>query len=114
MRGSSALEATLEKHHDDDVAVFVVWEPILVTDVAPPTSDDLARCHDPRARQIWDEGGGVAGAVKSDSAPRHRGQAWDYVALYAPGARWEATLPAPIAEGGPVVDAAAEIDQALR
>jgi hypothetical protein len=112
-RGSSALEAALEGRPGDDVRAFVVWEPILPSDIAPPTSNDLARCHDGRARQFWDENHLVSASLGDTHAPRRKGIAWDYVAVYPPGATWDDKLPKPDFEGGPVVSAEAELRERL-
>jgi hypothetical protein len=86
-----------------------VWEPVLLTDVAPPTSTDLARCHDGRARQYWDKGTFVSKALRDPQGPRTGGVSWDYVAVYTPGDLWDEQLPAAAYEGGPVVDVEAEL-----
>jgi hypothetical protein len=89
--------------------VFVVWEPILMSDVAPPTTGDLARCNDARAQQFWDERTLVSQSLSDAHGPRRNGVAWDYVALYPPGASWDDRLPAAAFEGGPVVEVAGEL-----
>ena len=96
--------------------MLVVWEPVLRTDLAPPTSHVLAHIPDPRARQFWD-----AGRLLSDSmvkAARERGDpvpengiVWDLVAIYPPGVLWEDAPPPPDFTDGPVLDV---IDAARR
>ena len=103
----------LEGRPGDDVRVLVVWEPVLLTDVAPPTSGDLARCHDGRARQFWDERGLVSHALGETEGPRRNGVAWDYVAMYPPGVTWDERLPAPAYQGGPVVQVEPELRDRL-
>jgi hypothetical protein len=93
--------------------VFVVWEPVLATDLVAPTSSDLARCREARARQYWDPDSRVSAAMPDAHGPRRSGVVWDYVALYAPGATWGGKLPRPAFEGGPVVEASAELGATL-
>ena len=95
------------------MSVFVVWEPVLPTDVAPPTTGDLARCHDPRARQFWDEQTLVSQSLGDTHAPRRGGVAWDYVALFPPGPTWDDKLPPAAFDGGPVVQVADELRDRL-
>ena len=54
MRGASALESLLEKQTDSHLRVFVVWEPVLATDLTAPSTITLRRIHDPRVKQYWD------------------------------------------------------------
>jgi hypothetical protein len=44
----------LRRHPELPVRVFVVWQPILPTDWAPPTTFVMNRIPDRRARQYWD------------------------------------------------------------
>ena len=109
MRGASALQHVLEQSATLDIEVFVVWEPVLPTDRFAPTTSVLARVADRRARQYWDRGRLVSTGL-GDAAGYERGAiVWDFVGLYPPGIRWEATLDAPLWSGAPVVDAADEL-----
>ncbi len=85
MRGASAL---------GDV-VFVVWESVLWTDFAPPTSKVLSLIADSRASQYWDKD--LVLSAKADSlGDTSRGEAaaaagtkavvWDVAAIFPPGA----------------------------
>ena len=108
--------------------VLVVWEPVIRTDVAPPTTGTLARISDPRAIQYWDRDRllstylmAVARANPSwlRSQDRERVMKGEYfiiwvVALTFPaGSRWESTLPPPSYYGGPVVQGVDAIRGAL-
>ena len=97
LRGASAIQTLLESRPDLDVRVFVIWEPVIVTDIAPPTSGTLARIPDARVAQFWDEGRVVSAeivrSVRAD--PARYGLAdeldddtivWDTVVLIPPAA----------------------------
>lgn len=102
--------------------VFVVWEPILATDFMPPSRGTLQRISDSRVQQYWDEDHVLAKRMAKDARPpqpkpeccENDGILWDLVAVYAKGAKWEATLPPAIMFDGPVVQLSKEIDVALR
>ncbi len=122
MRGASALQPMLDAMPDADVRTFVVWEPVIWSDVAPPTSSVLALLRDPRAAQYWDPkrslSRDIVRSVNLD--PRRYGFAeplhesfvvWDVVAVFGPGAVWESDLPVPVFYDGPV---AYRIDEVAR
>ena len=89
---------------------FVIWEPVLATDWASPSTMTLRRISDPRATQFWDKG-----RLISHSMGEHdrRSVVWDYVAVYPPGAVWEEGPPEAIYHGGPVVRVTEETRAAL-
>jgi hypothetical protein len=103
--GSAALQAMLEKVHGP-LTLFAVWEPIFSTD-SPPTPEMLDNLKDPRVHQLWDPDHIMSDEMRASelahpsSPPQARtrtgsqptGIMFDTVALFAPGARWEATLP---------------------
>jgi hypothetical protein len=103
--------------------VFVVWEPVLVIDVAPPGRGTLARVPDPRAAQYWDRSRALSRAIVTglleDGAggPRQgvhsKTIVWDVIAVYAPGAVWDRHPPRPDWSGYPVVDAVGEFEERL-
>ena len=95
--------------------VFVVWEPILKTDVAPPFGSALGLIKDRRVAQYWDSGRVLSDdLVRSVNAsldsygleePLPEGFiAWDVVAVFKPADRWEGDVPVPEYYGGPVVN----------
>jgi hypothetical protein len=109
----------------DNVRVFVIWEPVLVTDVVPPSNRELQRVSDTRAQQFWDKDAAVSRAVsppilapgQNDKRQRYRisgDRLWDTIALYPAGAAWEDQPPVPIYTGGPVVNVASDLRKALR
>lgn len=103
--GSAALEAMLEKL-PASVAAFAVWEPVMKDD-PPPTSKMLGNLKDPRVHQLWDPLHIMSGEMRtaelahpgSPSQSRTRtnadpdGVMYDTLVVFAPGARWETTLP---------------------
>jgi hypothetical protein len=94
--------------------VLVICEPALRADLAPPTSRVLGHIADRRVAQFGDEGRLLSALLlksaheRGDAFPQDE-IAWDLVAIYPPGVRWEDALPrsdyvdAPVM---PVLDAA--------
>lgn len=104
--------------------VLVVWEPVIATDVAPPTTKTLARIHDSRAVQYWDHDRAVSTDIVRavlasldryalDEEVHPDSIVWDSVAVFPPDARWLADLPIPTYFGYPVADAARDLEKAL-
>jgi hypothetical protein len=102
------------------VRAFVVWEPILPTDIIRPTTLALSRVSDARAKQLWDPGQLIAKRMKQDAAPpqpepaccEDEGVWWDLIAVYPRGVLWEERLPPAVYLNGTVAeqgDAAAEV-----
>lgn len=81
--------------------MFAVWEPVLPTDWAAPSTATLKRITDPRAIQFWDKG-----RLLSQAMGEHDKESivWDEIIVYAPGAVWKQVPPQPLYRGGPVVD----------
>ena len=114
MRGASALQPILDASPGAPIRTLVVWEPVIWSDVAPPTSSVLALLRDPRARQFWDSGLAVSrDIVRSVNVdPARYGfdepldesfVVWDVVAVFPPGAVWnDGDLPVPTYYDGPV------------
>jgi len=99
--------------------MLVVWEPVILTDVGPPTTSVMARLSDPRVIQFWDPGKILSRAM----VDRWKGKipgvtdetvVWDFVALFDPGARWDGGPPESRYHGYPVVDAIDGLSAALR
>jgi hypothetical protein len=97
------------------VRAFVVWEPVLATDWARPSTAALARIPDPRAAQFWDKD-----RLVSHSWGEHSRQTivWDDISIYPPGALWQESQPTPLYRGRTVVKvedrARAALAQALQ
>lgn len=114
----------MDTRPDLRVRVFVVWEPVIVTDLAPPTTGTLARIHDRRAAQYWDHDRALSEDIVRSvlAAPDRYGLGdrvedgtivWDTVAVFPPGLSWDRELPVPSYYGYPVVNAARGLADAL-
>ena len=110
MRGASALESLLETETDSRLRVFVVWEPVLPTDLTAPSTVALRRIHDRRVTQYWDRN-----RVLSHAMGEHgrRSLVWDYIAVYKPEQTWTDAPPQPEFNGRPVVRAIEGTQKAL-
>lgn len=109
----------------DKIALLVVWERILLSDTHPPSNRELGRVVDLRAVQFWDKDRWVSRAIRppilargqDDKGKRYRqsGEAlWDTVAVYPARVRWGDGGPEPAYTGGPVVNVASDLQNALR
>src|SRR5262245_36919688 len=116
MRGASAFDELLSTFPDAPLHVQVVWEPVLSTDVAPPLTGVLGRIGDRRVVQYWDPEKVVSAelvrAVNDDPKAYGREEslppdfvAWDLVAVFGKGPRWDRNVPPPVYYDGPVVHA---------
>jgi hypothetical protein len=85
-----------------ELRAFVVWEPVLPTDLAAPSTAALARVPDLRVTQYWDRK-----RILSHLMGEHdrRSVVWDYIAVYEPRTIWQDAPPKPIYSGRPVRDA---------
>ena len=99
----------LEELPGAQIRILVVWEPVIFSDIAPPTTHALTRVSDTRAVQLWDRDHVLSRAMGSGDDVL-----WDYVAIYPPGARWGDAPPEPTFDGAPVVDAIDGVRRALR
>ncbi len=122
MRGASALQDLLRKSPDAGLRAFVVWEPVLWSDLTPPLTKVLARVSDGRVAQFWDPGrllsADLVQALRARPGEAHDDPddddiVWDCVAIYPPGARWEEALPAPAYIDCPVVRVIEEVQRRL-
>ena len=101
MQGASATGQLQREINSQDVRVFVIWEPVLPTDFAAPSTAALTRIPDARAAQYWDR----KRALSHLLGERNRSTVvWDHIAVYAPRAVWQDTLPNPIYSDNPVLD----------
>jgi hypothetical protein len=102
--------------------VFVVWQPMLPTDLAPPITAVLRRVSDSRARQYWDRDHLLAKRMAADARSpqpeqeccQRNGILWDLAAVYPKGATWDDRMPVATVFNGPVADLATEIEARLR
>ena len=105
----------------DTVRVFTVWQPMLPTDWAAPSSSALRRLSDRRVRQYWDPNHLLASRMKQDArTPQpvqecctRSGILWDLAAVYRPGSIWSDQMPPATVFNGPVVDVTDAIEDAL-
>jgi hypothetical protein len=123
VRGASALQVeVLDRHPGTEMSALVVWEPVLVSDLGPPTTSVLAKAADSRVQQFWDPNHTVGSALlragieriqetEPGSALVQGGIVWDTVVLYPPGARWEESPPRPVYVGSTVVAAIEEVSR---
>jgi hypothetical protein len=115
VRGASALGQALA-NKQVDVTTVVVWEPVLPSDLGPPTSAVVARVPDPCAAQFWDRERVVSAALAGAhvAEKNHRFDVvWDWVGVYPPGVRWNRSPPRPTYQGEPVVRAMEGVRQRL-
>ena len=92
-------EQILQRYPDADVAVYVVWLPVLASDERFGVADVLV---DERVRQFWDNDRLVSDEV-GRLAGAGEGLAWDVYLVFGPDATWDRRLPAPLGSGAPVV-----------
>src|SRR5260370_3146773 len=100
MRGASALESLLETQTDSHLRVFVIWEPVLATDLTAPSTITLRRIHDSRVKQYWDANRVLSHAMRERDRPS---VVWDYIAVYKPAQIWTDAPPQPDFTARPVV-----------
>jgi hypothetical protein len=111
LQGASAAGQLLREINSKDVQVFVIWEPVLATDLAAPSTAALARIPDVRAAQYWDR----KRALSHLLGERNRSTViWDYIAVYAPGTLWQDALPKPVYSDHPVRDVISGAKDAVR
>lgn len=132
MRGASALGDLLKDvPADSELAVFVVWMPVVPTDLGPPSNKKLALLPDARVRQYWDPGQALSkhmvaallanpelGRAAFESAVEvppvtRETVVWDTVALFEPGAEWAQAFPEPAWWFAPVLDGIPELRRRL-
>jgi len=80
--------------------MFVIWEPVLPTDLGAPSTRTLKRISDPRASQHWDKEHVISRLL----GERDRSSVvWDYVAIYEPEKLWDQAPPEPAYSHVPVI-----------
>ena len=100
LQGASAIEKILDSQPNPKIRVFVIWEPVLLTDLAAPSTATLRRIRDHRASQYWDKGHLISHLLGERD---RRSVVWDYVAVYQPGTLWDKAPPEPLYSRTPVV-----------
>ena len=79
----------------------MIWEPVLATDLAPPSAAALARIPDVRAAQYWDRKRALSHLLGEHNRST---VVWDHIAVYAPGTLWQDAPPKPVYSDSPVRD----------
>jgi hypothetical protein len=100
LQGASAFQKLLDEQREGKIRVFVIWEPILPTDLAAPSTMTLKRIADLRASQYWDKEHLVSKSIGEED-----GVVWDYVAVYPQGKLWDKGPPEPSYSRAPVIRA---------
>jgi hypothetical protein len=100
LQGASAFEKLLGEYGERNMRVFVIWEPVLPTDLAAPSTMTLKRISDTRASQFWDKE-----HLVSKSIGETDGVVWDYVAVYPKEKLWDKGPPDPTYSHAPVIHA---------
>jgi len=100
VRGASALQSLLRTQKDSHLRVFVIWEPVLASDLSAPSTITLRRIHDERVKQYWDRNRVLSHAMGEHDRPS---VVWDYIAVYKPEQLWTDAPPQPEFKGRPVV-----------
>jgi hypothetical protein len=101
VRGASALAKLLHDHPSPSLRVLVVWEPVIASDVAPPSPALVAEFADARAELFWDPSRQVSRALlaRGDRDPgfdvSRDGILWDTLLVFPAGARWDGELAPP-------------------
>lgn len=101
LQGASATGNLLNEISGKDVRVFVVWEPVLATDLTAPSTRALARVPDLRATQYWDRNRDLSHLMGEHNRAT---VVWDYIAVYEPGSIWQDAPPKPVYSDHPVRD----------
>jgi len=99
LQGASAFQKVLDQQRGEKIRVFVIWEPVLPTDLAAPSTMTLKRINDSRASQYYDKDHLVSKSIGEDDL------VWDYVAVYPQGKLWDKGPPEPLYSHAPVVRA---------
>ena len=90
--------------------MFVIWEPVLPSDLGAPSTATLRRVSDLRASQYWDKEHVVSRLLGERD---RKSVVWDYVAVYQPGKLWDQAPPDAVYSNRPVVRAISGTDDAI-
>jgi hypothetical protein len=101
LQGASATGQLLREINSQGVRVLVIWEPVLATDLAPPSTAALARIPDVRAAQYWDRKRALSHLLGEHNRST---VVWDHIAVYAPGTLWQDAPPKLVYSDSPVRD----------
>jgi hypothetical protein len=109
LQGASAFQKLLEEQREGKIRVFVIWEPVLPTDLAAPSTMTLKRIADARASQYWDNE-----HLVSKSIGEKDGVIWDYVAVYEQAKLWDKAPPEPTYSNEPVIHVLDETRETIK
>ncbi|MGI9066901.1 MAG: hypothetical protein ACR2HX_10930 [Pyrinomonadaceae bacterium] len=87
----------------------MIWEPVLPTDLAAPSTMTLKRISDARTSQYWDKEHLVSKSIGEEGDV-----VWDYVAVYPSGRLWDKSPPEPIYSHAPLVRAIDGTNEAIQ
>lgn len=88
MQGASAFQEAIASRPALRVKIFTVWERVVATDLAPPSSAAMALIPDRRASQFWDSDRLVSLSLGEKEGDR-QSIVWDWVAIYRAGKKWK-------------------------
>jgi hypothetical protein len=109
LQGASAFQKLLNEQREGKIRVFVIWEPVLPTDLGAPSTMTLKRIADTRASQYWDKE-----HLVSKSISEKDGVIWDYVTVYEQGKLWDKAPPEPTYSNEPVIHVIDETREAIQ
>ena len=86
----------MSNYYEDDLAVYVVWMPVLSRDDAEASVEAQVLVPDGRATHFWspDQNLGIIFGEKVE-LPAGRELAWDIYFTFEPGVEWKNQLPTP-------------------
>lgn len=121
LKGASGLNRLLDARAADDIAVFVVWQPVLSTDWGLPGTRVLHRLAHGNVRQYWDADRAVADDLRRTFQTPDRGPSccdqngvwWDFIAAFPPGGEWRDRWPEPALLDGTLDDVLPELERWL-
>ena len=89
-------DKVLSKLENRDLAVYVVWTPVLGNDDLESAKSAVEAIEDSRATHYWD-GDRALGQLFAQAVelPNGRGFAWDIYFVFRPDAVWKDTVPSP-------------------
>ncbi|HEX7182274.1 MAG TPA: hypothetical protein VF756_10550 [Thermoanaerobaculia bacterium] len=86
----------LDPSREDDLRVYVVWGPMLGGENEENARAATSRMPDPRVSHFWTVAPTVAAQFGRAIALPERELGWDTFQLFAPGATWGESVPAPV------------------
>jgi hypothetical protein len=125
VEGASALGKLLAKYPDANARVLVIWEPVIRTDLGPPTSAVRGPLADPRVIEYWDKHRSLSPRMIQRAAMMAKEQgtdpplgpdeiAWDLIAIFPPESAWADPFPVPSWYDGPVVRSLGPVEESLK